>query len=344
MPNARLIVCADASRESGTGHLMRTLAILQECKSHTITPLLISRCEIGGLKDRIESEGISAHWLPEITPTLEWLRVLESFQSCPVILDGYQFTTEDHRAILEMGHTLMILDDFSHLKRYECTFLLNPSLYADQIQYSVPPSTKKLLGVRYVPIRKEFLDSRKRSASQDKPFRCLLTLGGSDPKSHTSQVISQLVEPLSQPIEITIVMGPAYSNIEGIQQISQSSKHKYHIIQQPKSMAQLMSQSDFAISAAGTTAYELLFLKTPTAFLSIASNQDRTLEAIDKLKVGTALGKIENMDWKLAQKQLTALIDQIERKTYPEAPTPLIDGRGASRIVQTLFPENLSSV
>ena len=102
-------------------------------------------------------------------------------------------------------------------------------------------------------------------------------------------------------------------------------------------MPALMAWADLAISAAGSTCYELAFMGLPMMLITIADNQVSL--AIELERQGCAL----NLGWhvKLNTTQITnalsaLIVNRQERAEYSEQSKRLIDGLGAHRVVQIM--------
>ena len=75
-----------------------------------------------------------------------------------VVLDGYQFTLEDQRAIRQAGCRLLLIDDCNHLPEYECDILLNQNVTAESLDYHINPDAQLLLGPQFALLRREFIN------------------------------------------------------------------------------------------------------------------------------------------------------------------------------------------
>ena len=98
-----------------------------------------------------------------------------------------------------------------------------------------------------------------------------MTLGGSDPDNVTSRVL-ETIGTCHTAWEVTVVIGPANRYQETI--VKQAKQlPSCHVIVDPADMAALMRAADFAITAAGQTTIEALYMELPTINVMIAENQ-----------------------------------------------------------------------
>ena len=68
-----------------------------------------------------------------------------------LVLDGYQFDANFHRAVREAGNKLLVVDDYNHLDYYDCDILLNQNIGADQLSYKTSTGTRLLFGAAVRP-------------------------------------------------------------------------------------------------------------------------------------------------------------------------------------------------
>jgi spore coat polysaccharide biosynthesis predicted glycosyltransferase SpsG len=99
-----------------------------------------------------------------------------------------------------------------------------------------------------------------------------------------------------------------------------------------------MAQADLAISAAGSTCWELCLLGLPAVLLDLANNQ--TPIAIEMHRRGCALHVGRATD--LSQKELTApvrdlLTSKELRTSFSSRCRQLVDGLGADRVLSAMF-------
>jgi spore coat polysaccharide biosynthesis predicted glycosyltransferase SpsG len=96
-------------------------------------------------------------------------------------------------------------------------------------------------------------------------------------------------------------------------------------------------ESDIAISAGGTTCYELAYFGIPNIIITIADNQLKNAKDLDKQKVSIYLGKKDDVTTDKITEKAKELIDNSNlRKSISLNGKKLIDGKGKKRIVEAL--------
>ena len=337
-----MIIRADASTEMGTGHVMRCLALGQAWRDAGGKVTFVTCCNSDRLIRRLEAEEFEIHPLTRPYPDAsDWEHtksVLEFHTDSWVVLDGYHFDDDYQRLVKEYGNRLLAIDDMAHLKHYYADIVLNQNLHADQAHYCCEPYTTLLLGTRYVLLRREFLSWKAWRREVPKVGkRVLVTIGGSDPRNCTLKVIGD-IQNLDVPgLETTIAIGAGNPHLSMVEAAVRESRTPMRVVRDADNMPELMVWADVAISAAGTTIWELLFLGTPTLILVSAENQRPIAEQLDIRKLGRTLEMKANGSVKgLAGALASFLEDFASRSHISESARHLVDGEGAARVIAFL--------
>ena len=344
--NKHLIIRADASTEVGTGHVMRCLALGQAWKDAGGNVVFVTACQSEGLLQRLAEEGFEVHVLSQSYPDQsDWDHTKQLLVEHPdawMVLDGYHFDEVYQRHVKETGNRLLVIDDMAHLKHYYADIVLNQNLHAQQLHYNCEPSSQLLLGTKYVLLRREFLGWKdwKRDIPEV-ARRILVTLGGSDPQNHTLKVM-QALQRLDAPCaEATVIIGASNPHASVLEEAARQSCVSIRLTQAVRKMPDLMAWADLAISGAGTTIWELLFLRTPTLALILADNQRYVAEQIDARGLARTLDASEDMSIAtLAQTVCSLLKDFDSRKKMSTKGRRVVDGNGASRVMTIMEAAN----
>lgn len=337
-----LVIRVDASTQMGTGHLIRCLALAQAWKDAGDEVTFITACQSEGLLQRLREEEFDIHLLscPYPDPS-DWVYTKDVLASHPnswVVLDGYHFDEVYQRWVKETGHRLLVIDDMAHLKHYYVDIVLNQNLHAEQLHYSCEPYTRLLLGSRYVLLRREFLAWRDwKREIPEVARRVLVTLGGGDPENHTLKVIQALQKVDIPGLEAIVVIGASNPHAEVLEAAIGQSRIPIRLIHDARNMPELMTWADMAVSSAGTTTWELLFLGTPTLFLVLADNQSNIAEQIESQEVGKSLGQAENITVQSLVESIASLAKGFNlRVRVSENARQIVDGQGGHRVLEAL--------
>ena len=337
-----LLIRADASTQMGTGHLMRCLALAQAWKDRGGQAIFVTSCQNESLLQRLREEEfdiyVIAHPYPEPGHWEHMRDILIAFPHAWVVLDGYHFDESYQQRIKEAGHRLLVIDDMAHLKCYYADIVMNQNLNAEQLSYSWEPYTRLLLGTRYVLLRREFLAWKGWTREiPEVARRVLVTLGGSDPKNYTLKAIQALERVDVADLETTVVIGASNPHTGLLEAAARQSRIPIRLIHNAQNMPELMAQANVAISSAGSTVWELLFLGTPALFLISANNQRFIAEKINSLKTGKTLGWAQDVSVQSLTESIKSILKDYEsRSEISKNAGQLVDGGGSQRVVNAL--------
>ncbi|HEY7558920.1 MAG TPA: UDP-2,4-diacetamido-2,4,6-trideoxy-beta-L-altropyranose hydrolase [Candidatus Binatia bacterium] len=340
---APLLVRADANAAIGSGHVMRCLALVQAWVGRGGPVWFLSRCNNPTLRQRIQAAGAEFLSLaPDASAHLDresMLTLLAELKAAYVILDGYDFDSDYQCAVRTSGCRLLVIDDTVRLAHYDADILLNQNLGAAQLKYDCNPDTAILLGPEYALLRREFIFWRSRLHTVPETARkILVTLGGSDPDNVTLKVIQALRRLETGRLQIRVVAGPANPHIDELNDASAAFPGRLEFLTAVSDMAPLMAWADLAVTAAGSTCWELACLGLPAVSLVIAANQ-RALAG----ELGAA-GVVINLGWhaevsveRLANAVDGLLFSSFRRLRMGQRGRALVDGKGVERVVSVLL-------
>ena len=159
----------------------------------------------------------------------------------------------------------------------------------------------------------------------------MVTFGGDDVRNLTPKIL-KLLQKLFPHLHKNVVVGKAFENISEIENID-DNKIKIFYFPDDSEMANIMLESDIAVSAAGQTIYELARMGVPAICISVASNQVNN--AINWQKTGFIKYAGSWNDKSLLDNVLNGIKSLNDAKkilTMSEKGRISVDGRGAQRI------------
>jgi UDP-2,4-diacetamido-2,4,6-trideoxy-beta-L-altropyranose hydrolase len=249
-----------------------------------------------------------------------------------IIADGYRFDSAFQEQIKAAGQRLLLLDDYGHAERYCADFVLNQNLGAQPDVYRQRNSESRLLlGTRYCVLRREFLKWRgwKRNIPP-KAKRILVTLGGSDPSNTTERVIEALN--LLEDVQVVVVVGGSNPHLESLRTAS-NNNGSIQLLVDASNMSDLMAEADCAITASGTTVWEIAFMGLPGLTVVLAENQRASSEQLQERGVTQNLGWYANLSPRHTADILEKLLnDATVRGEMSERGRALVDGLGSLRV------------
>lgn len=339
-----LLIRADASPEIGSGHVMRMMALGQAYQDRGGAVTLASVACPDSLVERLHQEGISFERITAEVPGSradrdQTLQLAKSLNVKWIVLDGYGFGLELQRTIRDVGFRLLVVDDHGYCDRWSADAVLNQNLFAPERMYvSEAPTCRHLLGTRFALLRREFraAANQQRPPKQASIQKLLVTLGGGDPNNVTSSVLRVLEAISNRQLQIRVLVGATNPNFEKIRSITRGSRHAIELLRNAQDMPNLYRWADGVISAGGSTCWECLFYRLPTAVICIADNQRPVAASLANHRLALDLGWHENLDPGSARPRLQEWLDPAGREALGLRSVASVDGRGAERVAAVL--------
>lgn len=372
-----VVIRADANSKIGMGHVMRCLSVadallkrgeevLFVTADDTPVPLLTKK----GIPYRVlhtdyadmeaELPGLLCI-LQELTQRAELpeevlSRMSSQRKDIAILVDSY-YVTEKYLAALKKRITTIYMDDI-YAFSYPVDMLINYNIYGEEMGYEKDAAfadTKLLLGANYVPLREEFsagagyVQSRKElslGAANVTPAEeggILITTGGSDSFNLAGQLLMEAMKyDALKEKEYHVVSGSLNPHIGELQALAKKHEN-IHIHCNVTNMAELMAESEVALSAGGSTLYELCAMGVPVIAFSFAENQERLVQTFVKRGIAQYGGNYRTDGNKMIQNTIAGLQklcgDEALKTEYRRKALQLVDGRGAERIAEALLSE-----
>jgi UDP-2,4-diacetamido-2,4,6-trideoxy-beta-L-altropyranose hydrolase len=300
------------------------------------------------VEHRVKSEGmqiihLSAH-LGSADDALQTAALARGMDASWVVVDGYHFGAEYEQLVKAAGLRLLVIDDNGHADRYHADIVLNQNLHAHEGLYANREYyTRLLLGPHYVLLRREFWSWRDwRREIPEVARRVLVTMGGGDRNNLTLMVIEALEQIMIDGLDARVLVGGSNPRFEELQSAIRDFKVSIRLERNVTNIPELVAWADVAVSAAGTTAWELAFMGVPSLFLIQADNQRETAERLDALGVASNLGRPTELSCDKLARELVNLMVAADRRTeMARLGRQLVDGEGATRVLMHLNAEPL---
>lgn len=331
----------DVNETIATGHFMRCLSIAQGIRNAHRDAIFISadaRGKVLSEQYQFQMVQLDTIW-DDMDSEVEILRnVISKYHVDKLIVDSY-YVTERYLRKLSEYVKLIYIDDINKFK-YPVDILINYNAYCNIFNYAqtyIGTNTNLILGPKYAPLRSEFRGINFKVNEIVK--NVLITTGGSDTFGVAEQLIKAMIkdEGLTH-INIHIIVG-RYSKIN--EKINQKLYPNIILHKNVINMSNLMKKCDIAVTAGGSTMYELCACGIPSLSFTFADNQILGAKALDKLDIIPYSGDVRNgMDecLEIIDKNIRYYIINYEvRKQKSQAMKTLVDGFGVDRIVKDVF-------
>lgn len=298
---ASVVFRVDASLQIGTGHVMRCLTLAAALKRQGASCQFVCRAHEGHLLDHIARQGYDVSHLPlrqgmavsDGTAHGDWLGCAWATDAAQtiaalggrsvdwLIVDHYALDARWEEMIAPHAVHILAIDDLAD-RLHACELLLDQNLGRHEADYAgrVPSDCRVLAGPRFALLRPEFAELRQYSLRRRQVpalHRLLITMGGIDAPNATSTVLRALQtmgkDELPSECQISVVMGAAAPWLGSVREEANRMSWPTEVLVGIGDMAQCMADSDLAIGAAGSTAWERCCLGLPSLMVVLADNQ-----------------------------------------------------------------------
>jgi UDP-2,4-diacetamido-2,4,6-trideoxy-beta-L-altropyranose hydrolase len=343
MSPGNILIRADASPDIGTGHVMRCLALAQSWQDAGGASTFLMAQSTPSIQARLAAENSKILSLPAVPGSKDDVDLTNEcasrIQADWVVVDGYAFGTEYQEQIRNRQPKLLCIDDAGKCDRYVADIVMNQNLTAVEDLYSnCLPGTQLLLGSSFCLLRREFSPWRKwQREIITRGRNILVTLGGSTPVDTGVRVIESLGRARVECLHAVFVAGGSSPDVTAMESCAAKFPEKISIRRDVSNMAELMAHADVAISAAGSTCWELCLLGLPSILVDVADNQ--TPIAIEMERRGCAL--YAGSGNAVSPNELANMIENLlasseVRESMSHHSRELVDGLGAERVVSAM--------
>lgn len=265
----RIVFRADASKNTGYGHFIRSLALVGYLKndfdcyfaSFNADTILLTDNQLKQICEVCEP-------LLAVGSTLEAFNIdfLSEIQSSDiVVLDNYYFSTEYQQKIKDKGCKLVCIDDL-HDRHMVCDLLITPSPLKRK-DFSLEPYTKFIGGIEYGFLRPPFFKAIPERNILSGIERVVLAMGGSDAFNVTDK-IAAVVHKVLPESKLDIIAGDSVSISDDT-----NSFATIHRSISANDIAAIMDDSDIGIFPASTICIEAFSRRLPVIVGYYVDNQ-----------------------------------------------------------------------
>lgn len=295
----------DASLQTGSGHLMRCLALADAIRPNVASVRFLCRHLPDALEVLVRQRGHDVTRLPaaqdnSIAATQSgplahsaWLGVpqeqdardtLDAIGTTPcdrLVVDHYGIDARWERVVRDKAKRILVIDDLAD-REHACDWLLDQNVHADPAHRYldlVPAYCTRLLGPGYALLRPEFLALRQQIGPRDGMVgRILVFFGGMDADNYTGTALEALRRAGLTDVAVDVVIGAQHPDLDGIKTRCIALGYQCHV--QTNRMAELMAQADLCLGAGGTATWERCCLGLPCITFVVADNQREVVAVV----------------------------------------------------------------
>ncbi len=341
-----IYIRADANEKIGIGHMMRCFSIAKALRRMGTEATFFVADKTSAKMAAEAGFGYAClstdydHMDQEADKLLQFMR-----ERCAdhLLVDSY-FVTENYlRKIREIAK-LAYIDDVNKFI-YPCDLLINYNIYAEQLAYperykAAGLDTKFALGLNYMPLRDTYVGLQHRDHAGT---RILVTTGATDHLNVLGNFLraqkAHFADAEGAP-EIYGIVGRYNEHRDALRE-EFGDDARIHLIDPQPDLTRLIADCDIAVTAGGTTVYELCAGGIPSVMLTIADNQRMAAKEFSARDIIPYAGDVRG-DMQDVMTNVITEIDLLMRnpefaKARSEAMRQVVDGEGAERIAKALL-------
>jgi len=245
-----VLLRAKSGPSVGLGHLMRTRAVAEEVRAQGGAALCIVDDEPSAARlrhDGFEAYGVLArpYW-PDARASGAWL-------------DGFVDWTAELRELARRGTPSFLVENRTAARKW-CRYLVQPSLHHQADAWERAHAERVLSGPRWIPLAPALL---ALAQPLERDVDVLVSFGGSDPLHSTERVLAALEPGLAVVVSAGAYMDERRAEIESL-----ARSRGARVLAAGESLWPWMARARVALTALGTTLYELAYLLTPALILA----------------------------------------------------------------------------
>lgn len=333
-----IVIRADGNAHIGIGHLMRCLTIADALACRD---MVCFWCADEASAEIVRQRGYGAVALgTDYRDMLSELPVLERLQPCrdmkaqTILVDSYYVSTAYLQALQAFGR-VFLLEDVPG-KIWPVDGVINYNAFADKEDYRAKYGRRgevcQCIGLSYAPLRPQFAGRDYQVREQVRQL--LVTTGGGDGENLAGRILERLE---AMACTIHVVSGSCNPHGDWLARYAQEHPHVV-LHRQVTEMAELMRQCDLAVTASGTTVYELCALGVPFVCFSYAENQEALADYVGGRGIGLDAGRYHHEAKRTLENigrfVLETAADWQQRRQMSQRARELVDGHGASRLAE----------
>ena len=343
---------ADGNLKIGSGHVMRCSSIAEALVERGEEVAFVLADD--SFEEMLREKGFRVYVLHSDYTDMDaesetLLRLIHEEHIDTCIVDSYYVTDAYFEKLQNEVRTVYLDDLMDHA--WPVDVLINYNVYAEESQYEKLyhaaglQKPEFILGSLYAPLRREFsapLLSRNHGDKEE--ISVLVSTGGSDNEHLALRLLNEIVAVQEQfsHIHFHFIVGMFNEDWKQIQQLAQN-RNNMILHRNVTNMRELMCQCDLAVSAAGSTLYELCRCGVPVITYAVADNQLQGAEgfANDGAMVYSGDSRLDpELPKKILDTLKHMLADRGICKRMSDTCQSLVDGKGADRIAFVLSSGN----
>ncbi|GID30225.1 PseG/SpsG family protein [Paractinoplanes brasiliensis] len=320
----------DAGARTGVGHLVRCVALAEELVSRGVGVRFLS--DLGGVEwaeSQLTSRGLP--WSPPPADPAGLVAAVADLDA--LVIDSYTLPPEHSIAVRAAGWPVLAIVDGDFRGQ-------TADIYVDQNLDSVVdvPGALGLAGLDYALLRSSVRSLRPATPpvhTDARTPKVVAFFGGTD-AYRAAPEIAVLLAQTGARFDATVI-GANESLRDELHAVVPAEGQRFDIIPPTDDLPKLLAEADLAVSASGTSTWELLCLGLPAALVWVVDNQilgyDRTIAR----GFGAGLGRLGHLGVDAVDTLERLLTDAAARTELAQRAWSAVDGRGVERVADALL-------
>ncbi len=355
----RVVFRTDASRLIGTGHLVRCRTLASALARRGASIEFICRDHGDDTARLLKDSGFRVHLMPAghgvptsaENPYAHWagvssshdaretLELLDGRRPDWLVIDHYAFSAPWEEAIRPHVGKILAIDDLGRSHAADAVFDQNFAADTEaRYRGRVPPACRLLLGPKYALLDNGYASARRMRDRTGPVRRIAIFFGGVDADDLAGRALRALDESGFKGLTLDVILGPSSVHAPAI--VAHAPTHvTVNVHRALPSLAGVLSNADMALGAGGGNTWERCCLGLPSIVVSSADNQVPASRALGEAGITQYLGPSEDVDETALRRAVRSLTsDPIRRAAMSEQGRLLVDGWGAQRTVEVMWP------
>ncbi|MBM2618118.1 spore coat protein [Actinoplanes sp. LDG1-06] len=322
----------DAGARTGVGHLVRCVALAEELVSRGVVVVFLG--DLGGVEwaeRQLTQRGLPC--LPPPSDPAGLVAAVEELELDALVIDSYTLPPEHSVAVRATGRPVLAIVDGDFRGQ-------TADIYVDQNLDSVVEvdGALGLAGLDYALLRGSVRSLRPVTPpvhTDARTPKVVAFFGGTDAYRAAPEIAVRLAQTGAR-FDATII-GANESLRDELHAVVPGEGQRFDIIPPTDDLPKLLAEADLAVSASGTSTWELLCLGLPAALVWVVDNQilgyDRTIAR----GFGAGLGRLGHLGADAVDTLERLLTDAAARTELAQRAWSAVDGRGVERVADALL-------
>jgi spore coat polysaccharide biosynthesis predicted glycosyltransferase SpsG len=315
---------------------MRVMSLAEELGRRGFEIILLtSPSGIAWLEELLQDAGIRTE--PAVSGELG-IKEIEALEPDICVVDSYRFETSEVSALAGRIPLVMVCD--GDARGVDAALYVDHNLGASAATYPAAIRDRILAGASFAITRDEVLrirgmrSSLEENAASELRIRCVA--GGSD-FNDTAVAFAQILVAAQISADILFITDELQES--QIRALDWSSLIAPTFSRPTRDVLSLLMDADLVLSAAGTTAWDLMTMGLPACLTAVVANQEPSLVAVEATGVALSLGTLECMksDPSVAVAAISRMASERDLRVQLSArATEIFDGLGRVRIADQI--------